>query len=248
MPSLDPNGFWECNANYVVKELADEGSECDCFKLHVPFPGLHMKETIQIIKAMTPIVVQPDILIDDKLNDVPETVEMQVRYAFSMGATHITVHASGGERMLTRAVQAAAVASRYSSKKTIVAVLVPTGMTDEEVLYSFGCPRNEAMRKFAKIALESGISDIVSGVPDIASVREVTGDKKIKIWAVGIRPDWYKGNGNHISVGTPKQAALAKADIVITGSPLLFKPSAKVMSKGNYYRDRVALMRSEMRF
>src|ERR1051326_4200755 len=70
------------------------------------------------------------IFLDLKFHDIPNTAGAAVRSAASLGVDMLTVHGSGGSRMLRAAVDAARKASKPPK---ILAVTVLTSMSDEDV-------------------------------------------------------------------------------------------------------------------
>src|SRR5436305_4623710 len=66
------------------------------------------------------------VFLDLKLHDIPNTVGHAVQNAVALGASLLTVHASGGAEMLKAAAQAA------GDRLSVLGVTVLTGMNDED--------------------------------------------------------------------------------------------------------------------
>ena len=69
------------------------------------------------------------VFLDLKYHDIPNTVGAAVREAASLKVSMLTVHASGGGRMLRSAVEAA----RNSRQLTVLAVTVLTSLDDADL-------------------------------------------------------------------------------------------------------------------
>ena len=116
----------------------------------------------------------------------------------------LTVHASGGEEMLSAATSVV-------KRPHIVGVTVLTSqkstVTESKVL------------NLAKLAKKSGVDGIVCSYKEIAAVRKKIG-KRFIIVVPGIRP---KGSsrGDQKRVATPKKAIEAGADFIVVGRPIV---------------------------
>src|SRR5262249_11359151 len=76
------------------------------------------------------------VFLDLKFHDIPKTVAAAVRSASALGVSMLTVHASGGSKMLKSAVEAATVSL---SKPLVLAVTVLTSLNDAD-LQQLGLP------------------------------------------------------------------------------------------------------------
>src|SRR5271169_5638207 len=76
------------------------------------------------------------VFLDLKFHDIPNTVAAAVREAAKLNVSMLTVHASGGSKMLKAAVEAAA---QSEAKPLVLAVTVLTSLSDAD-LSEIGIP------------------------------------------------------------------------------------------------------------
>src|SRR5690242_11043319 len=113
------------------------------------------------------------VFLDLKFHDIPNTVAHAVAEAAKLGVSMLTVHASGGLKMLKAAAEAA---NSSTSKPLILAVTVLTSLTDEdltEIGFS-GSVAHEALR-LAGLARMAGCGGVVSSAREAASLRRELG-------------------------------------------------------------------------
>src|SRR5439155_13653682 len=90
----------------------------------------------QLFTAEGPKIVQHlvsagrRVFLDLKFHDIPNTVAAAVTEAAKLGVSMLTVHASGGSRMLRAAVEAARAAPGHPM---VLAVTVLTSFRDEDL-------------------------------------------------------------------------------------------------------------------
>src|SRR5712664_1023353 len=96
------------------------------------------------------------VFLDLKYHDIPNTVGAAVREAARLGATMLTVHASGGGKMLRAALEAAALREEFGHDFTIV--------TPGVRLAGSG-PNDQARVVTPSEAISAGASHIVVGRP-----------------------------------------------------------------------------------
>ena len=152
-----------------------------------------------------------DLFLDLKLHDIPNTVEASVRSITSLSPKFLTVHASGGSEMISRA---AAVDSRIS----ITAVTVLTSLTQEELpKLGFSGTATELAVKLAHNAVNAGAKAIVSSPLEVSAIRAVVGDAHII--TPGVRPAG-SDLGDQKRVMTPSDAIAAGSSYLVIGRPI----------------------------
>ena len=157
-----------------------------------------------------------DVFLDLKLHDIPNTVAGAVRTVSSSGASLLTVHAAGGERMLRAAVGAA---TRPESPR-LLAVTVLTSMSAAD-LNSTGVsdsPSSQVVR-LAKLARSCGVAGLVCSPQEVAAVRQVVGEDTLLV-VPGVRPVGTEGSDDQARVATPADAIAAGANMLVVGRPI----------------------------
>jgi orotidine-5'-phosphate decarboxylase len=180
------------------------------------------KAGLQLFSRTGPAVVEQlrgagkRVFLDLKLHDIPNTVKHAARAAADLGVDLITVHASGGRRMVAAAREAV-----EGTETRVLAVTVLTSISSEMLRDEIGIRTSTEMTvsRFAKLAVESGAHGIVSSPHEIAVVREAVGRGAL-IVTPGIRPAWA-GADDQARFLTPRDAAKAGADFVVVGRPIL---------------------------
>jgi len=156
-----------------------------------------------------------DVFLDLKLYDIPNTVAGAVRSVTGIGASLLTVHASGGAAMLRAAAEAA---DRTDAPK-LLAVTVVTSM-DAAELSGVGVtdtPAAQALR-LARLAQSEGIDGMVCSAQDIAALRDAVGPRATLV-VPGIRPSGAKA-GDQKRVATPADAIAQGASMLVVGRPI----------------------------
>ncbi len=157
-----------------------------------------------------------NVFLDLKLHDIPNTVSHAAKASVDLGAKLITVHACGGEAMIAAARKAV-----EGSETRVLAVTVLTSITDVTLRDEIGIhePVAEAVRRYARCAVEWGAHGVVASPHEIETIREVVGDGPV-IVTPGIRPAWASA-GDQARFTTPREASQRGADFVVVGRPIL---------------------------
>jgi orotidine-5'-phosphate decarboxylase len=156
------------------------------------------------------------VFLDLKLHDIPNTVKHAARAAADLGADLITIHASGGAKMIAAAREAV-----EGSHTRVLAVTVLTSMNDDTLRTEVGIPATaeETVTRFAKLAVANGAHGLVASPHEIAAIRASVGRDPLVV-TPGIRPAWA-ATDDQARFMTPREAALAGADFVVVGRPIL---------------------------
>lgn len=162
------------------------------------------------------------VFLDLKLHDIPETVERTVARAVELGVRFLTVHASGGPKMLERAV-----ARTYGSQTQIVAVTVLTSL-DATDLAAIGVDRSHSPEAQAKLlatrAAAAGVTAFVCSPHEAPALRATLGAAATLI-TPGVRPGVQVGGAHRAAddqkrVATVADAIGGGADYVVVGRPI----------------------------
>jgi orotidine-5'-phosphate decarboxylase len=156
------------------------------------------------------------VFLDLKFHDIPNTVAGAVSTAAGLGVSMLTVHASGGSKMLKAAAQAAA---SSTSKPIVLAVTVLTSLNDAD-LQELGLPVGVAdqVLRLAGIARNAGCTGIVASAHEAASIRRNLGEG-FPIVTPGVRPTGGDV-GDQARVVTPADAFKAGATHIVVGRPI----------------------------
>jgi orotidine-5'-phosphate decarboxylase len=156
------------------------------------------------------------VFLDLKYHDIPNTVAAAVREAAQLGVSMLTVHASGGTKMLHAAVEAA---REKDSGLQILAVTVLTSMDDQD-LNETGVhgPVVDQVVWLASLAIEAGCAGVVSSPREVKTLREKLGKDFLAV-TPGVRPAGA-AHGDQARVATPSEAMAAGATHIVVGRPI----------------------------
>jgi orotidine-5'-phosphate decarboxylase len=162
------------------------------------------------------------VFLDLKYHDIPATVSGAVREAARLGVALLTVHASGGTKMLHAAAEAAGAAGR--DRPRILAVTVLTSLDRATLQRELGVPiavEGHAVQ-LAGLAREAGCDGVVASPREAARLRGLLGHGAL-IVTPGIRPAGGAVD-DQARTATPAVAVRAGADYLVVGRPITGAP------------------------
>lgn len=160
------------------------------------------------------------VFLDLKFHDIPNTVAAAVAEAAKLKVAMLTVHASGGGKMLRAAVEAA---SRAAVPPMILAVTVLTSMEDSDLpgIGVRGTVIDQTLR-LATLAITNGCDGIVTSAHEVRELRSELGDD-FAVVTPGVRPAGAE-KGDQARVVTPAEAISAGATHIVVGRPITAAP------------------------
>ena len=166
------------------------------------------------------------VFLDLKFHDIPNTVANAVANSVRMGVEMVNVHASGGEEMMSRSVEAAKETAAGGDLPLVIAVTVLTSMNEAGLTQVLNVdtprPPAEQVEHLAKLAKQSGMSGVVCSAHEIDIIRKSCG-QNFALIVPGIRPAG-SAVGDQKRVMTPAEAAAKGADFIVVGRPVLNAP------------------------
>jgi orotidine-5'-phosphate decarboxylase len=183
-------------------------SEISFFKIGLQ---LYTAEGPEIVRAVLAAGVK--VWLDLKLYDIPNTVARAVESASTLGVQMLTIHLSGGSKMIHAATAARA------NDMLVLGVTVLTSAT-EQTLREIGITDtvDDQVIRLAKLGTAAGIDGVVASPHEIKTLRREFGER-IKIAVQGIRPSWAEP-GDQKRFMTPREAFEAGADYIGIGRPI----------------------------
>jgi orotidine-5'-phosphate decarboxylase len=156
------------------------------------------------------------VFLDLKFHDIPNTVGGAVASASTLGVSMLTVHASGGSKMLRAACEGA---SQGKTKPLILAVTVLTSLNDADMQeQGITAGVESQVLRLAGMALQAGCGGVVASAREAANLRRSLGTG-FAIVTPGVRPAGSDA-GDQARVVTPKDAITAGADYIVVGRPI----------------------------
>ena len=180
----------------------------------------------QLFTAEGPSVVRDliatghKVFLDLKFHDIPNTVASAVAEAAKLGVTMLTVHGSGGGKMLRAAVEAARGAD---IPPMILAVTVLTSMHDSDLplIGVRGTVVDQTLR-LATLAITDRCDGIIASAHEVHAIRSELGND-FAIVTPGVRPPG-SARGDQARVATPAEAIAAGATHIVVGRPITAAP------------------------
>jgi orotidine-5'-phosphate decarboxylase len=214
--------MYDPRQNLIVALDVSSAAAAQNIVVAVGVSALTFKVGMQLYTAEGPSVVRDlvdsgrRVFLDLKYHDIPNTVAAAVREAAGLGVSMLTIHASGGGKMIHAAVEAA---RAVNPALMVLGVTVLTSM-DEMDLDKVGVRghMSDQVLRLAGLALTSGCHGVVASAMEAAELREELG-KHFLIVTPGVRPAG-KDHGDQSRVVTPAQAIAAGATYIVVGRPI----------------------------
>ena len=192
----------------------------DHYKVGLEFFLLHGVDGIRKLRT----VADFELFLDLKLYDIPNTVKGAVESVAELKPKFLTVHASGGSKMITAAKDAL-------PNGSITAVTVLTSFS-EEGFSALGQSQNieETTKNWAKLALAAGATSLVCSPFEVATLRDLSNSVILITPGVRVPGDDL---GDQVRVMSPKEAISAGANLVVIGRSItqLWDGDGKAMQK-----------------
>ena len=161
--------------------------------------------------------LSPNIFLDLKLHDIPNTVEKALKVLIKLRPLLTTIHISGGDEMQK-------VSSKIKKNNTkILGVTILTSLNSSQTKkYYNNTNVNQLVKKFAKRAKVNKLDGIVCSPLEIETVRKAVGNKML-IVVPGIRLEKNQSNtkDDQKRILTPKEAIKLGADYLVIGRPIV---------------------------
>ncbi|MCI0623968.1 MAG: orotidine-5'-phosphate decarboxylase [Acidobacteria bacterium] len=159
------------------------------------------------------------VFLDLKFHDIPNTVTKAVLVAAELGVSMLTLHASGGARMMSAAAVALKSLATGANRPMLLGVTVLTSMAEGDLAQVGVMPGVESqVARLARLAQETGLDGVVAAASELIFLRRQL-EPGIKIVTPGIRPAGSEVN-DQSRIATPAEALRAGADYLVIGRPI----------------------------
>ena len=147
------------------------------------------------------------VFLDLKLHDIPTTVRRAAQVIAAVGASYVTMHASGGPAMLRAGVEGLAHGAASAGTAAPVALAVTVLTSDSDI-------PPHVLGARVRAALEAGCGGIVCASSDLHEARQLA--PRLVTVVPGIRPAGA-GRDDQARASTPQAALSAGADLLVIG-------------------------------
>lgn len=199
------------SAAAAQKIVAAVGDSAQTYKVGM---RLYTAEGPQIVRDL--VASGRQVFLDLKYHDIPNTVGAAVREAAGLGVSMLTVHASGGAKMMSGATAAA---REVRPGLMVLAVTVLTSLDNSDLgKMGVGGSVADQVLRLGALAIANGCQGLVASPREASRLRTELGDS-FAIVTPGVR---LAGGdqGDQARVATPAQAIAAGATHVVVGRPI----------------------------
>jgi orotidine-5'-phosphate decarboxylase len=155
-----------------------------------------------------------DLFLDAKLHDIPSQVADAAKVWESVGARYLTVHASGGPRMIREATSAV-----RRDRLRIAGVSVLTSFSQAD-LGAVGVERavSDQVVKLVGMGIENGLRTFVCSVDELPALRGAFPDQDdLEFITPGLVLAGEKGHADQARTATVERALEEGSDVLVMG-------------------------------
>jgi orotidine-5'-phosphate decarboxylase len=161
------------------------------------------------------------VFLDLKFHDIPNTTAAAIAQVTELDIQMTTIHLSGGEAMVKRALASAEEAAEKQgvTSPLVLGVSVLTSLDDDDIEnIGFKRTANDQVLHLAEQAVSWGIKGMVCSSLEIAAIKERFGES-LKLIVPGIRPA-ESAIDDQKRIMTPHDAIEQGADYLVIGRPI----------------------------
>jgi orotidine-5'-phosphate decarboxylase len=156
------------------------------------------------------------VFLDLKFHDIPNTVARAVQAAVTLNVDLLTLHASGGGKMMRAAREAV---GESDTRLLAVTLLTSFGVDDTEQVWGKEINSlREEVNRLAQLAAETGAHGVVASALEAEMLKRRHGADFLVV-TPGIRPAGAE-RGDQVRTATPAEALRAGADYLVIGRPV----------------------------
>lgn len=184
-------------------------------------------------------------MADEKFHDTPKTVELEVVEVAKSGPAFITVHASGGLKMMEAAVQGSETGEdiflethdyqdydpRFQVPPGILAITILTSLDEQECLSIYGATPEKKVLQLARLAAEAQVDGIVCSGQELRAIRAIPDLDHLVTVVPGITPSWAKKAHDQSRIVTPAEAVESGADFIVVGRAITQPPDGMAVGE-----------------
>jgi orotidine-5'-phosphate decarboxylase len=183
----------------------------------------------------------PEIFLDLKFHDIPNTVTGAVSSAMSLpGVRLLDVHTLGGLEMMRAAAKARDESKLpIAQRPKVIGVTILTSM-DNRALKEVGIagPASKRVVNLARLAKKAGLDGVVASPQEVRAIRRACG-RDFLIVVPGVRPEVAGGAGrkgkrksdDQARIATPAEAIRDGADFLVVGRPITGAPDPEAAAQ-----------------
>jgi len=165
-----------------------------------------------------------DIFLDLKLHDIPNTVKKSIDGLVNLPIKMMTVHASGGQKMLEESV-----AATMNTDIKIFGVTALTSLSDTDTNFIYKREAKEQVLAMIELAKKSSIHGVVCSPQELSLVKN---NSNLLTITPGIRLKSL--DDDQTRVMTPKEAIDNGSDFLVIGRPITASNNIKNSLKEIY--------------
>ena len=165
-----------------------------------------------------------DVFLDLKLHDIPNTVKKSIKGLVDLPIKMMTVHTTGGQKMLEESV-----AATINTDIKIFGVTALTSLSDVDTNFIYKREAKEQVLEMIELAKKSSIHGVVCSPQELSLVKN---NSNLLTITPGIRLKSL--NDDQTRVMTPKEAIHNGSDFLVIGRPITASNNIKNSLKEIY--------------